>query len=89
MIICFLLRKLGLVSKVFKVSVLITGKKTTQLQKLRKDYIRRMCDIEKKALSAQKPRIKNIYDHLIVEERQKIIYCFIPKVTKQIHPTKS
>uniref|UniRef100_A0A3Q2DHB0 Carbohydrate sulfotransferase n=1 Tax=Cyprinodon variegatus TaxID=28743 RepID=A0A3Q2DHB0_CYPVA len=57
-----------------------TGKKTTQLQKLRKDYIRRMCDIEKKALSAQKPRIKNIYDHFIVEERQKIIYCFIPKV---------
>ncbi|XP_015251942.1 PREDICTED: carbohydrate sulfotransferase 12-like [Cyprinodon variegatus] len=58
----------------------VAGKKTTQLQKLRKDYIRRMCDIEKKALSAQKPRIKNIYDHFIVEERQKIIYCFIPKV---------
>ncbi|XP_038146078.1 carbohydrate sulfotransferase 12-like [Cyprinodon tularosa] len=58
----------------------VAGQKTTQLQKLRKDYIRRMCDIEKKALSAQKPRIKNIYDHFIVEERQKIIYCFIPKV---------
>uniref|UniRef100_A0A3Q2CFE0 Carbohydrate sulfotransferase n=1 Tax=Cyprinodon variegatus TaxID=28743 RepID=A0A3Q2CFE0_CYPVA len=63
-----------------KFTVCITGEKMTLKQLERKELIRGMCGIGPKALSMEKKISDPVNNQFIVDDTQKIIYCFIPKV---------
>uniref|UniRef100_A0A671VVW3 Carbohydrate sulfotransferase n=1 Tax=Sparus aurata TaxID=8175 RepID=A0A671VVW3_SPAAU len=62
----------------------ITAERIRQLQDLRKQLLKEMCDGDKEAFSNGKHSLRDMSDdelkHFIVDENHGVIYCYVPKV---------